>query len=142
MKIAEESKVQLDPLIIEKTKEEDFLSCSAINDEWNKYISMQREARLTKERLEKKERILYNVERKKRIEEMIMKKAAENIKKAQEMIPNLITNSNIDEAIEEALRNVVDHNFAIDLNGNRYVGDNIELTVYHSSDQKKVQASQ
>ena len=144
MSLAEENKVQLDPVKIEKAKEQDFLSCSAINDEWNKKISEEREVRLEKRRLMRNERILYNIEKAKKIEEAVMQKAAERIKKAQELVPNLITSSNIDAAIDDALRNVVNHNFAIDINGNKYTGDDdqLELVGNQSSNQQKVKASQ
>lgn len=40
----------------------------------------------------------------------------------QERSKTFITAENIDEAIERALANPVDYNFAIDVEGNRYVG--------------------
>lgn len=41
----------------------------------------------------------------------------------QEKSKTYITEENIDEAIEKALDNVVDHKYAIDLAGNIYKGD-------------------
>lgn len=40
----------------------------------------------------------------------------------QERSKTFITAENIDEAIERALANHVDYNFAIDTEGNRYIG--------------------
>lgn len=40
----------------------------------------------------------------------------------QENSEHFITETNIDEAIEKALTNIVDHNFAIDTEGNIFEG--------------------
>ncbi|XP_043469191.1 probable 28S ribosomal protein S26, mitochondrial [Leptopilina heterotoma] len=132
IKVTEESNVQLDPELIEKAKEDDFLACSAINDEWNKQISIERDVRLEEERELKKEFISNAIEKHKKRKEEKLEIAKEELRKAQELIPTLITSSNIDEAIDTLLKNVVNHNYAIDIDGEKFTG-----TDYYSIEKKQ-----
>lgn len=60
----------------------------------------------------------------------------------QEKSKTYITTENIDEAIEKALDNVVDHKYAIDLAGNIYQGNtsNEPTTGTMSTNQLRVQS--
>lgn len=105
---------------MEKAKEDDFLACSEINDEWNKKISIERDERLNNEMELKKQKILSAIEKNKQRKALNLKIAEEEIKKAKELIPTLITNDNIDEAIEKLLKDTVNYNYAIDIDGKKY----------------------
>lgn len=117
-----QNKVQLDKESIEQVEEEDFQTCSAINDEWNAEVAKQREIRLTEMREERKKYILQKLLYKE--EQQIKQKnyVDEQIRKAKEEAPTFITAENVDAAIEECLANIVDHNRALDLEGNWYDG--------------------
>jgi len=113
-------KVQTDESVSPKI--EDFQTCSAINDKWNAEIAKQREIRIAEMREQRKEEILQKLIRHKKKKMQMMEKIDENIKKAKMEAPTFITEENIDEAIEECLANVIDHNRALDLEGNWHVG--------------------
>ncbi|XP_051162954.1 probable 28S ribosomal protein S26, mitochondrial [Leptopilina boulardi] len=118
--ISDENKIELNSALMEKAKEDDFLACSKINDEWNKKISIERDERLNNEMELKKQKILSAIEKNKQRKALNLKIAEEEIKKAKELIPTLITNDNIDEAIEKLLKDTVNYNYAIDIDGKKY----------------------
>lgn len=113
-----ESIQHLDPQIVKANFEKDFEVCNYINDRWNEHVAALREERLAKERKERKEEIKVKVKEKEERELKVQKLIDTQIKKAKEEAPTFITRKNIDEAIQNALETVVDHNAAIDLNGN------------------------
>ncbi|KAK2582968.1 hypothetical protein KPH14_009022 [Odynerus spinipes] len=117
-----EGQIQFNEEVVNKAAEEDFIKCSLLNNEWNMRVAEDREIRLRKEREEKKELILQKLVKKEKRDATIEKKVTEHIKKLKEEAPTFITTTNIDKAIEEALANVVNHDFAIDLNGNFHTG--------------------
>lgn len=105
-----------------KDFEEDFNKCKEINDKWNAEQLLKREKRL-QETIEK--------EIKQAKERLEIRKAAwakqtedaENfVRLMKEEMKICITPENINEAIEHALSNPVDYNFAIDLDGNKILG--------------------
>lgn len=118
-----QNKVHLNKEIIIQAEEEDFQVCSAINDKWNAEVAKQREVRLADKREKRKENILqkllYEEELKKRKKHDIDRK----IKEVKKEASTFITAENVDAAIEECLTNIVDHNRALDLEGNWHDGN-------------------
>lgn len=111
----------------EKRFMKEFQTCSKINDEWNEERRQAREVRHASE-LERDKQIAYkrlddNIELQKQKLETI----EEIVRREKEHAKYFITPENLDEAIEKALANPVDHNFAIDLNENIYSGRNTKV---------------
>ncbi|XP_020281744.1 probable 28S ribosomal protein S26, mitochondrial [Pseudomyrmex gracilis] len=116
------AEVQFDEKTIREAEEEDFKICSAINDEWNAKLAKEREVRLETIKEKRKEKILQNILRHEEKEEKHRQKIDEKIRKAKEDSATFVTSENIDAAIEECLATVVNHNKALDMEGNWYEG--------------------
>ncbi|EZA62514.1 hypothetical protein DMN91_006174 [Ooceraea biroi] len=114
--------VQFDKAVIKQMEEEDFQACSAINDEWNAKIAEERTVRLAEMRKRRKENILERLVEHEERQARRNQRIDECIRKAKEEAPTFITAENVDAAIEACLENVVDHNRALDLNGEWHVG--------------------
>ncbi|XP_072765343.1 small ribosomal subunit protein mS26 [Anoplolepis gracilipes] len=120
--VAKENEVQFDKVLINQAEEEDFQACNAINDEWNAEVAKTREVRLANMKEKRKAHILRKLlgeEKQKKTQRNIIDK---RIRKAKEEAPTFITAENVDAAIEKCLTNIVDHNRALDLEGNWYDG--------------------
>ncbi|ESO03780.1 hypothetical protein HELRODRAFT_173483 [Helobdella robusta] len=91
-----------------------------VNDEWN-----AESARIRKN-LDEKEAVVKDEEYLELIDELNRKDAERNeiatalLEQANRERPNFITETNLDQAIEESLNKRTTHNFYIDLEGNRY----------------------
>ncbi|XP_012526254.1 probable 28S ribosomal protein S26, mitochondrial [Monomorium pharaonis] len=120
--IAQKNKVQLDKADNVQLEEEDFKKCSAINDEWNAEIAEKREIRLEEMRAERRNTILQNLLRHEQKKEMKIARLNELVRKVKEESVTFITAENVDAAIEECLTKVVNHNRALDLEGNWHEG--------------------
>lgn len=108
----------------EKIFMEEFKACSAINDAWNEQRKKERESRHNQE-LEKAKQIAYKrLDEHVALQEKLLESAEEMIKKEKVLSKTFITPETLDEAIEHALKNPVDNNFSIDLDGNIYKGRN------------------
>lgn len=129
IRIIEQNQIQLDHTVVEKAEEEDYIQCMELNEEWNKKIAAERQVRLQKEKEARRLIALEGIEIKKQKEEEKRLKAIEMVNKAKLLVPTLITRDNIDQAIEEALANVVSHNKALDASGNWYT----ELTGHNTA---------
>ncbi|CAK9824720.1 Probable 28S ribosomal protein S26, mitochondrial [Anthophora retusa] len=105
---------------VKHNAEEDFKICSYINDIWNKEVAALREQRLATERKLRVEEINMKVKEKAIRDLNIQERVDAEIRKAKEEAVTFITQDNIDEAIKNTLETIVDHNFAIDSNGNFY----------------------
>lgn len=113
-----------DHLIISPEEmEEDFRQCSEMNDKWNAEISLIRNKRLQLERDAEKELILQRLDALGERREQRKTSAEELVRLEKERSKTLITPENIDQAIEQALAETVDYNFAIDLSGKIYRSD-------------------
>ncbi|OAD56544.1 putative 28S ribosomal protein S26, mitochondrial [Eufriesea mexicana] len=123
--IEKEKKRQIDmsESVLKAKALQDFEICSHINENWNKHVAALREQRLAKERKNRKEEIIMKKETKKQRDLEIQEKVDSEIRKAKEEAQTFITSENIDEAISNALANLIDHNSAIDLKGNFYKGE-------------------
>lgn len=131
------NKVQFDEKSLKKAEEDDYNRCLELNNQWNEKIKLIRDERLEKEEAAEKLKIFEKIaakkeEEKKRLEEIEIK-----VRKAKLEAATFITRKNIDQAIEEALANVVDYNVAIDKNGNHYQNNCIEQNI----NEKKISAT-
>ncbi|KAL6435162.1 hypothetical protein ACFW04_005329 [Cataglyphis niger] len=122
-KVAKENEVQFDQAAIKQAEEEDFQTCSAINDEWNAEVAKIREVRLANMREKRKESILQKLLQQEKQEEERRNYIDEQIRQIKMEAVTFITAENVDAAIEECLTNIVDHNRALDLEGNWYDGE-------------------
>jgi len=112
-----------DHLVVTPEQEEaEFLETMKINDEWNASIAIIRNKRIEKENQERGEYILTRLDANKLRREEDKERIEEIVKKAKEESKTFITIDTLDQAIENALANVVDYNFAIDAQGNLLKG--------------------
>ncbi|XP_043247774.1 probable 28S ribosomal protein S26, mitochondrial isoform X2 [Colletes gigas] len=115
--------MQNQQIVQTKLFDEDFLKCCEVNDEWNKQIALEREQRLAKEREARENDILSRLAAKEERMLNLQAKVDEEIRTAKEEAKTFITRDNIDEAIEHALKTIVDPNAAIALDGSFYIKD-------------------
>ncbi|XP_011879455.1 PREDICTED: probable 28S ribosomal protein S26, mitochondrial [Vollenhovia emeryi] len=120
--IAKQDEIQSDEAAMRQTEEEDFKERSGINDEWNAEIANIREARLEEMREKRRNLILYSLLKNEQKQEAQKEMVNEWIRKTKVDSVTFITAENVDAAIEECLANVVNHNRALDLDGNWHEG--------------------
>jgi Mitochondrial ribosome subunit S26 len=103
-------------------EEAEFQRCSSINEQWNLEISKKRDARVAAENAERRAHIektlIYKAEKEKQIAEEV----DDIVRKEKAAAKTFITRDNVDKAIEEALANLTEYNFSIDLQGTIYKG--------------------
>lgn len=111
-----------DPEQQKRLFEEDYVRCNEINAKWNEQQRLirekQAEERLAKA-LQQAEQTIVEFEQQQRVQ---MQQIEEIVRQEKENSKNFITPENLDEAIDKALANAVDYNYAIDLAGNVYKG--------------------
>ncbi|NP_001280367.1 probable 28S ribosomal protein S26, mitochondrial [Acyrthosiphon pisum] len=100
-----------------------WAKCMDVNDNWNAEVATEREQRLAKEREDRREEILAQLIEKEEDKKKKLEAVEEIIRLEKEKSKTYITVENIDEAIEKALDNVVDHKYALDLAGNIFKGN-------------------
>ncbi|XP_076295192.1 mitochondrial ribosomal protein S26 [Lasioglossum baleicum] len=127
VKKLEEEKVKSNVSTSQEYTDEDFLVRYHINKEWNKQVAAEREDRLIAARSERTEEIIKQLEEKEQRNLDIQREVDAKIRKAKEEAPTFITPDNIDQAIAKALETVVNHNAAIDPEGNYYVEHSGEI---------------
>lgn len=103
--------------MFEKAEEEDFAKCAEINDAWNKEIAQMREVRLKEEKEARKLRVLQAIEDKKVRDAKLKEKIEAEVRKVKLEVVTFITKDNIDQAIEDALNQITDHNKALNTDG-------------------------
>ncbi|XP_060517713.1 small ribosomal subunit protein mS26 [Cylas formicarius] len=116
------SETNEDPQIQQQVFAEDFARCKEINEKWNAEIKILREKRAASQ-LEAdlafaKERISHEMLKQEKLTEVV----EELVRKEKEISKTFITPENIDAAIEIALENEVDYNFAINAAGEKIMG--------------------
>ncbi|KAH8379346.1 hypothetical protein KR009_004335 [Drosophila setifemur] len=112
-----------DHIVLTPEQEEaEFQKCLDANATWNATIAKERDQRLAKEREEKVAYVQERLEARQLREEEQREQANQRVLREIELSKTFITRENLDAAIETALANPVDHNFAIDLAGNLYQG--------------------
>lgn len=122
-RILNKSKSSADHLVV--TPEEaaiELQKCEEINNEWNAKCEAIRNARLNEEFKQRVEIIERNLERKLERDDQIMQEIEERVKSEKASAVSFITAANLEQAIEYALSNPVDVNFAIDLKKNIHQG--------------------
>lgn len=100
----------------------EFDEAIKINTEWNAECAKVRAVRMEKKLKEQEQYVLERLALKEERDEEKRKLVREAIELQKDQSKHFITEENIDEAIERALANVVDYNFAIDIDGNMYKG--------------------
>lgn len=93
-----------------------------MNDEWNAECAKVRAVRIEKQMKDQEQYVLERLAAKEEREEELRLKVKAAIKLQQEESKHFITEENIDEAIERALTDIVDYDFALDLDGNMIKG--------------------
>ncbi|XP_016937603.3 small ribosomal subunit protein mS26 [Drosophila suzukii] len=113
----------VDHIVLTPEQEEaEFQKCIEANAAWNAAIARERDQRLAKEREEKVAYVQERLEARQVREEERREQANQRVLLEIERSKTYITRENLDAAIETALANPVDHNYAIDLAGNLYQG--------------------
>ncbi|CAG9823481.1 unnamed protein product [Phaedon cochleariae] len=128
-----------DPEEKRKAFEEDLKHCMELNNKWNdtqkilreKYIAEQLESELDFARKRIEMEMIRAEEKMSEIEGIV--------RKEKESSRNFITPENIDESIEHAVENPTDYNFALELDGGKFLGRN---EVYKLNEQEKISAQQ
>ncbi|KAJ8920616.1 hypothetical protein NQ315_004755 [Exocentrus adspersus] len=113
---------EADPETQRKEFEEDFARCMEINNKWNDEQRVLREKRVAEE-LEAEldfARKAVELKTEKQIEQL--ETVEEIVRREKELSKSYILPENIDAAIEHALANPVDYNFAVNLNGEKVTG--------------------
>uniref|UniRef100_A0A2S2NED2 Small ribosomal subunit protein mS26 n=1 Tax=Schizaphis graminum TaxID=13262 RepID=A0A2S2NED2_SCHGA len=113
-----------------------WAKCMDINDNWNAEVALEREQRLANEREARREEILAQLIEKEEEKKKKLEAVEEIIRLEKEKSKTYITIDNIDEAIEKALDNVVDHKYALDLAGNIIKGNSPHEPTTGTSSQK------
>ncbi|CAK1594169.1 unnamed protein product [Parnassius mnemosyne] len=118
----------------QRLEAEEWERCVQLNDKWNAQVAAEREERRKKEFEKMEEYALARIEAKdKELKEKIAQ-ASERIRRQKELSTTFITPETLDEAIDHALANPTDYNFAIDLEGQQYLGRDIPIP---SKEQKR-----
>ncbi|SPP77036.1 probable 28S ribosomal protein S26, mitochondrial [Drosophila guanche] len=112
-----------DHIVLTPEQEEaEYQALLAANAEWNATIARERDQRLAKERDEKVAYVQERLEALKLRDEERRERANEAVLREIERSKTYITREGLTAAIETALANPVDPNFAIDMSGNLYQG--------------------
>ncbi|XP_050679603.1 probable 28S ribosomal protein S26, mitochondrial [Leptidea sinapis] len=106
----------------QRLEAEEWQRCEELNEKWNKQIATEREERRKKELSEMEDFALARMEAIDREKRERVEKASEQIKREKELSETFISREKLEEAIDYALANPVDYNYAIDLKGNMHTG--------------------
>lgn len=121
-KIKEQTSSADNIILSPEQEEEEFQRCMQENESWNAKIAQERELRLQNQRQQTAKAVQEHIEQAKAEEEERLAKIEAIVRREKELAKTYITRENLDEAINHALANPVDHNFSIDLKGNIYRG--------------------
>lgn len=114
--------VQFDKEVVREAEKEDFAQCMELNKKWNEEVGKLREKREFLALEARKEATLQNIVKKEGRDKKLLDQVEKKVRKAKAEAHTFITAKTIDQAIEEALGDVVNHNVAIDSEGNKYEG--------------------
>ncbi|XP_055300458.1 probable 28S ribosomal protein S26, mitochondrial [Sitodiplosis mosellana] len=121
-----EEKLKRDEALAQKPQsvedDADFERISKINDEWNREVAKVRDARLKAERFAMQQEIQWQLEQQREYEAEQQQKINELVLREKEAAKSFIVRENFDEALELALQEKSDFNFAIDIKGNQFIG--------------------
>lgn len=111
----------------QRLEAEEWLRSVELNEKWNIQVSLEREERRKAEVQALEERALKKIEV---VDQMIKEriaKASEEILREKNLSSTFITAETLEAAIENALANPTDYNYAIDLKGNLYQGRDTQV---------------
>ncbi|XP_047537345.1 probable 28S ribosomal protein S26, mitochondrial [Vanessa atalanta] len=115
---------------------DEWEKCVQINEKWNAQVAAEREQRRKIELAAMEDYALKRIEAKdKEFKERIARASAE-IRREKELSSTFITPDNLEAAIDHALANPVDYNYAIDLRGNIVSGRDTPIVKPEKKDQK------
>ncbi|XP_046750025.1 probable 28S ribosomal protein S26, mitochondrial [Diprion similis] len=134
------SQAQVNTALRVKEEEEDFVRCVALNDKWNESKAKARNERLDEAREVRKADILRKIIAKETIAAKQLKNIEATVKRVKQEAVTFITEKNIDQAIEDALNNPVNHDWALDLEGTRHHGKYDEPLGREGQKPKRMQA--
>ncbi|RVE52583.1 hypothetical protein evm_002702 [Chilo suppressalis] len=103
--------------------------CVIINDKWNAQVAAEREERRKIQLAEMEELALAKMEAKDKELKERLEKAAEEVRRQKALCETFITPDKLEEAIDYALANPIDYNYAIDLHGKTYLGTTTSTNV-------------
>ncbi|KAJ8709404.1 hypothetical protein PYW07_009230 [Mythimna separata] len=125
----------------QRLEAEEWARCVELNEKWNAQVAVEREERRKLEVAALEEYALKKIEADDiKLKERIAK-ASEEIKKQKELSSTFITPENLDAAIDHALANPIDYNFAIDLKGNKYEGRDTQIQYTKAKEEKSASAT-
>ncbi|XP_015523757.2 probable 28S ribosomal protein S26, mitochondrial [Neodiprion lecontei] len=133
------SQARVDTELRAKQEEEDFVRCVALNNEWNESKAKARDERLAKAREVRREEILRKIIAQEQLAAKQLENIEKTVKRVKEEAITFITEKNIDQAIEDALNNPVDHNWALDLEGTIHRGKYVQPQANEGQRQKRMQ---
>ncbi|KAH8411114.1 hypothetical protein KR222_003568 [Zaprionus bogoriensis] len=117
----------IDHIVLTPEQEEaEFQRCINENASWNALIAGEREVRRVKEREAKVAYVQERLDARQIWQEEQREQVDQRIRYEIEQSKMFITRENLDKAIETALANPVDYNFAIDIAGNLYKGRGLQ----------------
>nr|CAG4645877.1 EOG090X0FQ9 [Lynceus sp. MCZ IZ 141354] len=111
-----------------KKDEEEHLRLLEENRIENEKAAQRREARLEAARQALQEKVIKTLSTKEAEEKQIIEKLEAIVREKKEMVATMIARENVEQAIEEALANPIDFDFAIDQNGYVYRGKETRLS--------------
>lgn len=112
-----------DPEEIKRLFEEDFERCMKINDQWNEQQRVVREQEAAERLSSELEEAMKKIEEHEVQMKVKMEQIEELVRQEKEKSKSFILDVEaLDAAIEHALANPTDYNYAIDLEGNRIYG--------------------
>lgn len=111
-----------DTRITPEEEQAEWERCQKVNAVWNSKIGALREQRHAKEREERHKQILAEVEERSALNAERFEFAENMVRHEKDQSQTFILPDQIDVAIEEALANPTDFNYAIDLDKNIYYG--------------------
>ncbi|XP_023954047.1 probable 28S ribosomal protein S26, mitochondrial [Bicyclus anynana] len=122
----------------QRLEAEEWEKCVQINDKWNSQVAAEREERRKVELAAMEDFALKRME----VKDAEMKDkiaiASEKIREQKELCSTFITPETLEAAIDHALANPTDYNFAIDLKGNQFPGRDIPITYEKNAEKTNV----
>merc|ERR1719260_699539 len=125
-------------MIAAKKEDEDPLKMVKLNDEENKKVAERRVARLKLEAEERKVRIARELEEFEKTERERINAADQMVEKHKIEMENRIREEDLERAIETALANPVDFEYAIDADGNIFRGRTTKSKKVEPKDYEKI----
>ncbi len=121
-----------------RKEEEEHVKLLEENEKVNQIVAKKREIRLKKEAIEAEEQIREHIKELEREETEKIARTEELIRAETEAMENRIKQEDFERAVEIALDNPIDHEFAIDLQGNIYRGRETKSILVAQEDRESI----